>query len=128
MILSFVLTDHRYPLPLLDRYYTKGFSPVYIATFVLWCMFVLSKVLLAVVNSSFAEVQHNKFKSLYLHRRSVTIQSMYCFNGSMVFKRNALRHAFELLETNGVIMPALNNYFTVLYCEAKQLRKLLKCY
>lgn len=84
-----------YPLPLLDRYNTKGFSPVYIITFVLWCIFLLSKVLLAVVNSSFAEVQRNKFKSIYLHRR------------------NALRQAFELLQTNGVI--SFSSYVRMMY-------------
>ena len=84
---------YRYPLPLLDRYHTKGFSPVYIVTFVLWCIFVLSKVLLAVVNSSFVEVQRDKFKSMYLHRRSgglwccvcILVNQCLCYVKGMLF-------------------------------------------
>lgn len=66
------LLSYSYSSPLLDSFHNMGFSPVYIAIFILWCMSVLSQVLLAVVNSFFAEIQQNKFKSLYLHRRSVT--------------------------------------------------------
>ncbi|XP_065892312.1 two pore calcium channel protein 1-like isoform X2 [Dysidea avara] len=83
--LFFIVINANFPGLLLDRYRNVDYSPVFGVLFILWCVATLSVVLLAIITSSFVIIQKNKFKSLYIHRR------------------NALRRAFDLLQTNGSI-------------------------
>ncbi|XP_065919465.1 two pore channel protein 1-like isoform X2 [Dysidea avara] len=91
-------TTANFPDVMMESYNRQSFAPLFFIIFLIITLYIIPSVLLAVVYSTFQNIQRSKFRELYLH------------------KRNALRHVFNLLAINGnkqKVLP-LESYLNVM--------------
>ena len=81
---SYVLSIlHSFPDVMMESYNRKPLAPLFFIIFLIITLYIITNVLLAVVYSTFQNIQKKKFRSLYLHRRYVCLCKllyMYCMN------------------------------------------------
>jgi len=117
---------------MMESYNRKPLAPLFFIIFLIITLYLITNVLLAVVYSTFQNIQKKKFRALYLHRRySMHIQILeccklllytlldYCLRlvHSLYFSfRNAIRHAFHVLAVRGSNHRVCIYLFVVALC------------
>ncbi|XP_065889561.1 two pore channel protein 1-like isoform X2 [Dysidea avara] len=101
-------TTANFPDVMMESYKRKPLAPLFFIIFLIITLYIITNVLLAVVYSTFQNIQKKKFRALYLHRR------------------NAIRHVFHVLAVRGTkhkVLP-LSSYFEMMKCYSKYTSKL----
>jgi len=60
---------YSFPDVMMESYNRQSFAPLFFVVFLIITLYIMPSVLLAVVYSTFQNIQKNKFKALYLHKR-----------------------------------------------------------
>ena len=60
-----------YPDVMMEAYKRKPLAPLFFVVFLIFALYIISNILLAMVYSTFQDTHKKKFKKLYLHRRLV---------------------------------------------------------
>ena len=60
---------YSFPDVMMEVYKRKPLAPLFFVLFLIFTLYIISNVLLAMVYSTFEKTHKEKFKTMYLHRR-----------------------------------------------------------
>ena len=76
--------SHSFPDVMMESYKNKPLAPLFFIIFLIFGLYIITNVLLAMIYSTFQKIQKEKFKKLYLHRRYIYIVHTYIIMHSSV--------------------------------------------